>query len=563
MDNRPHTHVFTDTVVPATCRESGYTLHRCDCGYAYKDNFIRTGDHSFGLAQQTDATCLENGSRTLRCTVCGLEKAETLPATGHRWSDWSVQRVATCLEDGMETRICSCCGLAEERMLKATGHKLTQPRKSETKKGVTEYICKNCGQIVEKESVLHKSKKAILIVAIAAALAILAFVIIPALAPFAHYGLGRLLIPMGAYSAAYWNLQNAEELFDTEDLLEDFIVLNGFSKEYFVSDGEKTETSSTYYTYDEQGNITSRTGAYLRGTTTSTFTNEYDEQGYLIRTTCYNEDGEVKDQYEYVYEFDEQGQKISQTIYDTDGNIHQLYKYDGKGNEVCYIYFNDDGSINTQYDFEYDADGNKRSETRYNGTEIDYHHDYDKDGNEIYEIIYSGGIPLTIYEREYDKKGNLIAYIHYDGDKRIQCYREYALDLFGNPVKVINYTDSGEIDSYTEYKYDLHGNRTKAIVYEPDVILSGSGEVVAEDFIRSGWTTYKYDQNGNCTRETDYDANGSKQYVKKRKYDSAGNLKYVNTVRYKTDSFFNRFKPDSQVIREYGDFRVFYKPAIK
>lgn len=35
-----HTHVYTDTVVPAAYNEKGYTLHKCsECGDEYKDNY--------------------------------------------------------------------------------------------------------------------------------------------------------------------------------------------------------------------------------------------------------------------------------------------------------------------------------------------------------------------------------------------------------------------------------------------------------------------------------------------------------------------------------------------
>ena len=71
MEN--HDHVFAHTVVSPTCQESGYTLHRCACGYEYKDKFTPPGDHSFAAVQQRAPTCTEAGNRWLRCSVCGLE----------------------------------------------------------------------------------------------------------------------------------------------------------------------------------------------------------------------------------------------------------------------------------------------------------------------------------------------------------------------------------------------------------------------------------------------------------------------------------------------------------
>lgn len=37
-----HTHTFSDTVVSATVKDGGYTLHRCtECGYEFKDNYTQ------------------------------------------------------------------------------------------------------------------------------------------------------------------------------------------------------------------------------------------------------------------------------------------------------------------------------------------------------------------------------------------------------------------------------------------------------------------------------------------------------------------------------------------
>lgn len=40
-----HTHKYVDTIIPPTCTEKGYTLHSCNCGYEYKDNFVNPRRH--------------------------------------------------------------------------------------------------------------------------------------------------------------------------------------------------------------------------------------------------------------------------------------------------------------------------------------------------------------------------------------------------------------------------------------------------------------------------------------------------------------------------------------
>ena len=46
-----HIHKFTDTVVPPTCQERGYTLHSCDCGYSHKNQFTPLGSHQYEIAE--------------------------------------------------------------------------------------------------------------------------------------------------------------------------------------------------------------------------------------------------------------------------------------------------------------------------------------------------------------------------------------------------------------------------------------------------------------------------------------------------------------------------------
>ena len=67
MENQNHVHSFVDTVVPATCKEKGYTLHRCECGYEYADQYTPpTNKHSFVILQQVNPTCTEGGTQQVQ-----------------------------------------------------------------------------------------------------------------------------------------------------------------------------------------------------------------------------------------------------------------------------------------------------------------------------------------------------------------------------------------------------------------------------------------------------------------------------------------------------------------
>ena len=104
-----------------------------------------------------DATCTEDGTKVLKCSVegCNETKTETVPALGHdykqtynntnHWKEctrcdvveegssaphtwkssnedgWEVKE-ATCTEDGSRSRACSVCAYSETQEIKATGH---------------------------------------------------------------------------------------------------------------------------------------------------------------------------------------------------------------------------------------------------------------------------------------------------------------------------------------------------------------------------------------------------------------------------------------------------------
>ena len=42
---KTHEHAYETTVIAPTCAQEGYTLHKCECGDEYKDNFTPTVGH--------------------------------------------------------------------------------------------------------------------------------------------------------------------------------------------------------------------------------------------------------------------------------------------------------------------------------------------------------------------------------------------------------------------------------------------------------------------------------------------------------------------------------------
>ena len=66
-----------------------------------------------------EATCTEEGSKTIACTDpnCKETKTEVIPAKGHAWGEWKTTKEATWETEGVQTRICANCQAEETRTL--------------------------------------------------------------------------------------------------------------------------------------------------------------------------------------------------------------------------------------------------------------------------------------------------------------------------------------------------------------------------------------------------------------------------------------------------------------
>ena len=78
-----HKHVYSETIVNATCTEQGYTLHKCSCGYEYKDNYTNALEHEFtNYVYDNNATYDEDGTKTAYCNHgCGATNTLTAENT--------------------------------------------------------------------------------------------------------------------------------------------------------------------------------------------------------------------------------------------------------------------------------------------------------------------------------------------------------------------------------------------------------------------------------------------------------------------------------------------------
>ena len=85
-----------------------------------------TGHHiwSSSYTVDTEATCTQEGVKSIHCEICGMVQEgteEAIPANGHSFGKWTVTTPPTCGEDGVQERICSVCEKKETKSIPATG----------------------------------------------------------------------------------------------------------------------------------------------------------------------------------------------------------------------------------------------------------------------------------------------------------------------------------------------------------------------------------------------------------------------------------------------------------
>ena len=108
----PTKYTFTVTVVPPTCTEDGYTMHKCneDDSFSYKDNIVHSTGHR-AAKRVIEPTCKEEGRTEIYCKVCGDVSStfDFTPKTGHTWDNGVVTTEPTAEKEGVKTYTCTVC----------------------------------------------------------------------------------------------------------------------------------------------------------------------------------------------------------------------------------------------------------------------------------------------------------------------------------------------------------------------------------------------------------------------------------------------------------------------
>ncbi|MCD8363448.1 MAG: sigma-70 family RNA polymerase sigma factor [Lachnospiraceae bacterium] len=214
--------------------------------------------------------------------------------------------------------------------------------------------------------------------------------------------------------------------------------------------------STTYYTYDENGCLISKTNLYENTsdfTTTASRTDyENDSAGNPVRETeSYSYEGST----EYEYTYDESGNVLTETA---------LYNNLARDLETW-------ETTRVTSEYSYDSDGNCL--TKYETTEYSYlegevseqftRYSYDEYGNLTEEATYfspDDAEPYNVqsYTNTCDSDGKLTAREYYQGE--LLCTQEYSYNENGQQVQLITtqHVTGGDWVSTTTYEYDEHGN---------------------------------------------------------------------------------------------------------
>ena len=149
---------------------SGYYFDSAALAYYYdvdteeifSDADLELFPHNYGahvwMAEYTtdeEATCTEEGSESIHCSICGAADADSIrsiPIRPHELGEWCVTLAPGCLTEGKRERTCRNCEYMEEETVEAAGHvwekEFTVDQKpTKTSTGIKSKHCENCGEI--------------------------------------------------------------------------------------------------------------------------------------------------------------------------------------------------------------------------------------------------------------------------------------------------------------------------------------------------------------------------------------------------------------------------------
>lgn len=291
---------------------------------------------------------------------------------------------------------------------------------------------------------------------------------------------------------------------------------------------KETEYCAMSFTYDGNGNCTSRT--YL------------DENGDAVVSASY-------DYAEIRYQHDENGNETQRTYHDEKGNLHdnawgfakEVVQYNSMGKEVSHAYFDAEGTP-----ADYRGYGYFSVETTYDnrGREVSLEY-FGPNGEPVNTTGPSFGFGYHKLETTYEYGAHTKQTIsYYDADGNLTNLQSSLGEEYAKSVLVIQ---NGEITYSASYRADgsVYGN-----IIEAETSRSAQAEPI---------TTYRYtDENGNILQELvkQYQINGVDKKSETTVYDDQGNITEVYLRLYHDNgqvktSASTAYNPDGSILNEY------------
>lgn len=102
-----HTHSYVSEVVEPICYEVGYTVHTCECGDTYRDNYVDELGHDWTEWETVKEPAGDDpGTKKRSCKVCGMVVTQDIEKHEHSYTAEVIE--VTCLDYGMTVYTCDC-----------------------------------------------------------------------------------------------------------------------------------------------------------------------------------------------------------------------------------------------------------------------------------------------------------------------------------------------------------------------------------------------------------------------------------------------------------------------
>ncbi|MFI1770285.1 hypothetical protein [Thalassobellus citreus] len=211
------------------------------------------------------------------------------------------------------------------------------------------------------------------------------------------------------------------------------------------------------------------------GTDSDDYYSLYDKNNLIIEKQRLDWDNSVFEKIIFVRS--PVGKNIETIVYDAHSKLKSKAKeyYDENDYLVKTCFFNSNDSLDMEFTFEYDLNGNRVKSSTYDAQDGDLFsqniNSYDKNNNLIESEIFSSInsnltlINKTIYK--YDEKSQIIEELSFDTSLNIEEKKLFEYDKFGSVLEICTYNSEFELIKKikNKYDYDEKGNWIKCTVF--------------------------------------------------------------------------------------------------